>query len=128
MGQTYSVYLQLRIKDADGLKKALTDKIARGEEERTNYSLEHYQSIGVDTNTLEGLLQVFFGGWNAGLNEYSLGDFTSDFDASYGWESVMMETFDAMAPFLEDGSCLKIYPDTSYDLQVVENGKAIVKH
>ena len=128
MGQTYSVYLQLRIKDAEGLKKALSDKIARGEEERTNYSLDHYRDIGVDTETLDGLLQVFFGGWNAGLNEYSLGDFTSDFDACYGWESVMMDAFDAMAPHLEDGSCLKIYPDEDYDLQVVEGGKAIQKH
>ena len=128
MGQTYSIHLKLKIKDEKGLKKALSDKIARGEEERTNYSLDHCRDIGVDTDTLDGLLQVIFGGWNAGLKPAPNGTLESDFDACYGWEDVMMDAFDEMAPFLEDGSSLKIYPDTSYDLQIVEGGKAIQKH
>lgn len=125
--KNYSVYLEIHIKDAEGLKKALTGKIARGEEEHIDYHLEHYKSIGVDTDTLDGLLQVIFGGKNAGLETTSDGTLVSHFDAAYGWENIMMEAFEEMAPFLEEGSKLQIYHYGGYDLQVVKNGKAIVE-
>lgn len=128
MGQCYSVHLKLRIRDTKGLKKALSDKIARGEEEHTNYNLDHYREIGVDTDTLDGQLQVVFGGWNARLKPAPDGTLESDFSCCYGWEAVMLDIFDTMAPFLKDGASLKIYPDTSFDLLVVKGGKAIQKH
>lgn len=124
MGQTYSVYLKLRIKDAEGLKKALSDKIARGKKEHVSYQLDACKDRGIDVTTLEGLLRVFFGDLEPGNG----GTCVSGFDASYGWENVMIEAFEEMAPFLKDGASLKIYPDASYDLLVVKSGKAIQKH
>ena len=49
----------------------------------------------------------------------------SCFDASYGWETVMMDAFDKIAPFLEDGSEIKIYPDSGRDYGYVDNGEVI---
>lgn len=50
------------------------------------------------------------------------------FDASYGWESVMMEMFEILAPFLEDKSEMYIYPDEDYDHLTVKNGKYVQVH
>ena len=55
MGQTYSVILEMKVTDEAGAIKALHDKIADGEKDRTDYNVEHFRQIGVDTDTLEGL-------------------------------------------------------------------------
>lgn len=141
MGQTYSVYLKLKVKNQDAAVKALQQKIAKGEEEHTNYSLEHYKEIGITPDTLEGLLKIIFGGWkgilekkenrwnvkleklepfNDGFDHYS-----ADFDCCYGWENVMMRAFDALAPALEDNSQIDIYPDSGVDTAIITNQKAV---
>ena len=48
----------------------------------------------------------------------------SSFNASYSWEGVMVELFEEIAPFLEDGSRLLIYPDNDFVDCVVRCGKA----
>lgn len=47
------------------------------------------------------------------------------FDATYGWESVMMEMFEELAPVLEDGSDLFINCDDGVDVLVIKDGKCI---
>ena len=37
----------------------------------------------------------------------------------------MMDAFDEMAPFLENGSSIRIYPDSGVDKGTVKNKKAI---
>lgn len=37
-------------------------------------------------------------------------------------ESVMMDAFEKIAPHLEDGSEIKIYPDNGLDHGIIENG------
>ena len=56
------------------------------------------------------------------VNESGFRGFTSDFDASYGWEGMMDRAFAVMARFLEDGSLLVIYPDVGSRLLVVKGG------
>lgn len=41
------------------------------------------------------------------------------FDASYGWFSVMCAWFEALAPVVDDGSTIKIWPDSGYTVGVV---------
>ena len=52
----------------------------------------------------------------------------SDFDASYGWEWVMIEWFKYVAPYLKDGSELYIAPDSSWDELVIKDGMCIQTH
>ena len=125
MGQTYDVTLSLRFKDEAGAKGALKDKIAKAKEEKVDYNLDHYRSLGVDTESLQGLLNVFFGGWYASLAANARGDLNAGFDACYGWETLMMDAFDAMAPFLENGSAITIYPDSGVDAGTVADGKTL---
>ena len=47
----------------------------------------------------------------------------SDFDASYSWKSVMYDAFDAIAPFLKDGSIFECWPDNDYVRGVVKDGE-----
>lgn len=128
MGQCYTTYLKLRYKDEEGAKKALQKFLTRNDE---NALEEVHRDTGLDLDTMDGLLRHFYSNWEYGHKWTETTDpdvLCGDFNANYCWESIMMEAFEAMAPYLEDGSSLKIYPDSSYDLQVVKNGKAVQIH
>ena len=125
MGQTYSVSMNVRFRDEENAKKSLQDKIGRAKSEHTNYNLDHFKDLGIGTDTLPDLMGIFFGGWKGVLNSTPAGYLYADFDASYGWESVMMEAFEDISPFLEDGSSIKIWPDNGCDYGVVENGTCV---
>lgn len=126
MGQCYSVEIKARFRDEEGAKKALQAKLGRHEEEHVNYSLDHFTGeLGLSTDNLHDLMGIFFGGWKGKL-ETCPGDkdwVYADFDASYGWESLMMDAFEKIAPYLADGSVIKIYPDSGCDHGTVRNGK-----
>ncbi len=121
MGQTYSVSLRLKFKDEQGAKKALQDKISEGQEGRIDYGLGR---AGIDLDSLDCLLRIFFAGWDLQwertTDPVSL---SASFDASYGWESVMMDAFEAIAPYLEELSNITIYPDSGKDFGVIVNGE-----
>jgi len=125
MGQTYAVSLKVGFLNKELAATALRSKLERAEKEHVNYDLDHYRDeLGIGTDKIEDLLKIFFGGWYGNLrpegdDERCIGSF---FDASYGWESVMMDAFDLIAPYLEDGSEIEIYPDHGVDLGYVENG------
>lgn len=126
MGQTYDVNLRVRFKDEDGAKKALFAKIARGRQEHVLYDMQGLRMKGFDFDNIWDLMSVFFCGWGQRLKETANKDWLyCGFDASYGWEQVMMDAFDKIAPYLEDGSEIKIYPDCGCDHGIVKNGKVI---
>ena len=133
MGQTYDVNLRVRFKDEKGAKNALFAKIGRAKEERVLYDMQGLRIKGFDFDNIWDLMSVFFCGW--GQKFHQQGDWEkthemkregvwlwSGFDASYGWESVMMDAFEKIAPYLEDGSEIKIYPDSGCDHGIIENG------
>ena len=125
MGQCYSVNLKVRFTDEDGAKKALQAKLDRHEEEHINYNLSHFtEELGMSTDSLHDLMGIFFGGWEGKLEPSTTDDWKyADFDASYGWECVMMDAFEEIAPYLTDGSEVNIYPDSGCDHGTVRNGK-----
>lgn len=124
MGQTYDVNLRVRFKDEKGAKQALSDKISRAKQEHIIYDMQGLRRKGFDFDNIWDLMSVFFCGWGEKLLDASDKSWRySCFDASYGWESVMMDAFEKIAPHLEDGSEIKIYPDSGCDHGIVENGK-----
>lgn len=125
MGQCYSVELKVRFTDEDGAKKALQAKLDRHEEEHVCYNLDHFTGeLGLSTDNLHDLMGIFFGGWKGKLEPSTTDDWEyADFDASYGWERVMMDAFEEIAPYLADGSVIEIYPDSGCDHGTVRNGK-----
>ena len=125
MGQTYNVHLNVKFNDENGAADALRKKIGNADQDRVDYSLEHYKEIGIGTDTVEDLLKIFFGGWNGKLTKTKSGSLDSGFDACYGWERIMMDAFDDIAPFLANGSSITIYPDSGRDKAVIRDGNAV---
>lgn len=130
MGACYSVTLKAKIKDEKGVVKALNEFIKN--DNKTDYSLDLYKAQGIGTETFDDLMRIFLAGWKhqevditekEGFRVYA-----NDFNASYGWEGVMIRMFHEIVSFLEDGSELLIYPDSSYDLLSVECGEVIQLH
>lgn len=131
MGQCYSVYLKVRFNDEEGAKKELRNKISKGREEHISYDVEGLVAKhGYDLDNMSDLLSVFFSGWGTRLQrDYRDTDIlVADFNACYGWEGVMIETFSIIAPFMEDGSWMKIFPDSDYDYLEIKDGKAVMIH
>jgi len=126
MGQTYDVNLRVRFKDEKGAKQALFDKISKAKQEHVIYDMQGLRMKGFDFDNIWDLMSVFFCGWGEKILDTSDKSWRySCFDASYGWESVMMDAFEKIAPYLEDGSEIKIYPDSGCDLGYVEGGDVI---
>lgn len=130
MGQCYNVYLKLEFLDEAGAIKALQDKLARGNKEHIAYNLWHYEALGIGTESLPDLLNIFFGGWEGKLRKSIITDkgrewnyYSSDFNASYGWHKVMCEAFEEMAPYLANDSEFKIYPDSGVEIFTVRDGR-----
>ena len=128
MGQCYTTYLKVRFNDESGAVKAVQDMLTDSGE----YTLEDYSKhTGLDYNTINGILRHFYANWERGYQWTKTTDpdvLSGDFNATYSWESKMIEVFQLLAPFLEDGSSLKIYPDSGYDYLVVKDGKAVTIH
>ena len=128
MGQCYSVQIKAVFRDEDGAKKALQAKLDRHEEDHVNYNLDHFTGeLGLSTDNLHDLMGIFFGGWKGKLETAPAPGYRdwlfADFDASYGWESLMMDAFEVIAPYLADGSVIEIWPDSGCDHGTVRNGK-----
>ena len=52
----------------------------------------------------------------------------SDFNASYGWENIMINIFIKISEVLKNNSKLIIYIENDYDELYVKNGKVIQAH
>ena len=129
MGQCYTTILKVKFTDEQGAVKAVRDRL---ENNGDGFDLEELsRETGLDYNTIDGVLRHFYSNWEDGFKWTRVVDpevLSGDFNASYSWESTMIEVFDLMAPFMADGSTLKIYPDSDYDLLEVRNGKAFMLH
>ena len=126
MGQTYDVNLRVRFKDEKGAKAALFAKVHRADQEHVIYDMQGLRMKGFDFEKIWDLMSVFFCGWGEKLRETAdRGWLYSCFDASYGWENVMLDAFEKIAPYLDDGSEIKIYPDSGCDYGRIENGEVI---
>lgn len=127
MGQCYSVYLKVKFEDEQGAVKAVQQRLEGMGEDLEELSRE----TGLDYGTIDGILRHYYASWENGHKWTQTTDpevLSGDFNATYSWESVMMEVFQLMAPYLKDGSTLKIYPDSSYDLLEVRDGVAVQLH
>lgn len=127
MGQCYSVTFKFKVKDYDGALRSVKAFIANN---NANFHIDEFAQEGVDVKTFNGLMRVILAGWKCNQWEESIDGrgrsvFSNSFDASYGWESVMIDAFIAVAPYLADNSYIKIYPDSGVDYWIVRGGKAV---
>lgn len=126
MSACYSVELKVKVLDEQGAIKALKNHIEN--DKRTDYSLVEAAERGITTETFDDLIKIFLADCDDIEEHKGFTYYSNDFNASYGWESVMMEMFETLTPFVEDGSKLLIYPDSDYDELIVKNGKCVQIH
>lgn len=97
MGSVYSIHSQMKFKDKNKAIKILQEKIGRGKEEHIDYGLDTYRkSENLDINDIDDLIAVFIGigkMFDVANDDDGWTTYDNGFDASYGWESVMMEMF-----------------------------------
>ena len=121
MGQTYDVYCTLKSKNESETIRLMNEYIDQNEGKGVIFSLENS-----DRETLEGLMKIFITDRQFQVEERLNGiKYSSGFDASYGWETVMLEMFKYISESLEDESEIVIYPDSGRDRIIIKNGKAI---
>ena len=145
MGQCYSVSLRVgwtadeaNIKRAsDALRKKIEDdELCKN----ASYSLDKWKELGVEpqnyldsSNSFHNLMRIFLAGWPVNYFDFrEVRDRTgkwwvydSDFDARYGWETILWEMFEVIAPFVDEGSYIEVAPDSgSWRLEAI-NGKAV---
>ena len=125
MGACYSIELKVKLLDEAGAVKALQEHIKN--DTHSNYSLDQYAKQGIKTDTFDNLMRIIFAGWKHQELDIQEIDgtkyYSNDFDASYGWEMVMILAFEVLIPFIADGSTLEISVDNDYEKLVIKNGK-----
>lgn len=120
MGQCYSVTAKFIFKNDDPAPfcNAFKDIVDRMNGVTANFDLS---CDSMDTPF--GCFNILTGGQAyAEGNEYP-DIWYSDFDGSYGWEWVMYDVFSAVLKECENGSYVKIWPDSGMTKISVKNGE-----
>ena len=127
MGQCYSVGLKIKVKHNSEEEAAEALRLHMLQDDKTEYNFEEFADFGVGTEKLDDLIRNCLAGWKSSpycMEEVSgWKKYHNDFDASYGWDTVMKEMFETLTPFLEDQSKIDIYSDGYSIHGLVENGK-----
>lgn len=114
MGQCYDVKLKLAYKrDEEHVVFKLNEYI----NERKLKFKDTYRN----KNNLSDLIEFFIGDYYVDDD----GEYVSGFNASYSWEMVLNEMFEAIATELNDGSYIEIYTDSGHYILRVMNGKVV---
>ena len=131
MSACYAINLDIYVKNEDNIIKKLTEKIAK--DEASDHA--HYQSSPSENTTLREMIGIFLASdaRNYEFEERVEGKehhviASSFFNASYGWEIVLIEMFKAIVDDLKDGSGLIIDIENNYDKFIVKDGKVIQLH
>lgn len=127
MSACYSVNVELRVKKGceEKVVEILQDKIKRGYLEHVEYGIENMPT------TIKEMMGVFFVSHGDYYNYKQVGTWymvDSAFNASYGWEVVMITMFKEITCCLEDKSELVIDIDNDYDKLVIKKGECIQIH
>lgn len=131
MGQVYDISLQFNGEpDEDEIVKKTIEYIANTKD-HVRYSESDLQLS--EQSTLLDALDVIFTD-NIGCGYYGPegsrnldtipGRLTAGFDATYGWQEIMENWFEYVAPAMGEGTWLHIWPDSGVTKAVVKNGKA----
>lgn len=121
MGACYSVEARLRFADGDGRKfaKLMNEFIDENDGVTAFFGIKDTDPRETAYDVLKILLP-YCHDWGADNNG---NDYTADFDASYGWETIMIDAFESCGKGLLEGSVVLIYPDSGLDVLEFQNGE-----
>lgn len=124
MGACFTVNLELTLLDEAAAIKAMQKYIHTA---NADFGLEKYTKRGIGTGKIEDLIYICFSSCDGGYtNLHRDGNtilFISDLDTCYSWKIIMLEAFEAIAPYLADDSQLDIYPDNDHAQFIIQSGR-----
>ena len=126
MGASYSIDLTVSLTDEQGAAEIVRRFI---QDSNAEFHLDDFNAIGISTDTFNNLMRIVLASWESTpvkieqIDDYK--KYSNDFDASYGWESVMINVFEALVPVLRDGSTLDLSADNEYVGYAVTGGKLV---
>ena len=125
MGQCYNVIVKMKVKGA-------AEIIKKSVEVFKTECPEWYDEIKdkIPCDTVYGCVAFALAANQhnfTAVHRNGITTYKSSFKATYSWQSVLEDWFDTIAPYLNDGSSMLIYPDNGHCEYVVKNGKAVIK-
>lgn len=128
MGASYSVDLTVSLTDEQRAAEIVRRFI---QDSNAEFHLDDFNAIGIGTDTFDDLMRIVLASWESTpVKIEQIGDYkkySNDFDASYGWESVVIAVFEALVPVLRDGATLDLSADNEYVGYAVTGGKLVQK-
>ena len=125
MGQCYNVIVKMKVKGAAEIIKQSVDVFKT---ECPEWYDEIKDKIPCDTVygcvafALAANQHNFMAVHRNGITTYE-----SSFKATYSWHSLLEDWFEAIAPYLKDGSSMLVYPDNGHYKYVVKDGRSVIK-
>ena len=125
MGQCYIIEMDVRYPEANKekiistLSKYILDKQANSLAE---FHLDEYAAKGYTPDTWEGVMTLLFTDRGAEISAHHV---SAGFDASYGWEYIMVDAFKSIAHLLDDSSRLIMHADNEEYTYTIQKGKMV---
>lgn len=142
MGDCYSVELRVKLRKStkSNMQKLLRQWMREKEKDAggrralgVNWNLAGYRRHGIRPDTFVGVCKILLafhqGAARHVVDSEGFDVFGSGFNASYGWNAVMVEAFYKMSWALAEGSYLEIDRDEgheTYEVDIDSNGEAEV--
>lgn len=121
MGAVYTVSLKLNYKNKDSAKNLLSKYIS----DLLEISPKRFDGRFVPDSSIEemfGLMLAKNQGYYENYKEDGIDCYESDFNASYGWSSVLDNMFDVLVPYLKDNSYYYQVCENDWDEYLIEDG------
>lgn len=131
MGACYTAELHIGFESKADEMMALNKLQEFVHSERANFSLDKWKEDGVGTDSLEDIFKILLASQQGFFTAETDGqwcDYENGFDASYGWEGVLIDMFELITPYLKNGSKFYLDCDNDYDEFIVDNGECVQLH
>lgn len=131
MGACYTAQLHIGFENKTDERMALKKLQEFVYSERANFGLDSWKKDGVGTDSLEDIFKILLAsqqGYFTADHDGQWSDYENDFDASYGWEGVLIDMFELITPYLKNGSKFYLDCDNDYDEFIVDNGECVQLH
>ena len=132
MGACYSVQFKIRIEEGceDKVFKELKHFIETEDGDGADFKLDKVKAFGNNMETYLDLLKIFFSTCSKPAKDITIESngclsYDNDFDASYGWFSIMEEAIYTISTYLDDCSYFCIESDDESELYVIKDGDVI---
>ena len=120
--------MKVKLKDETSAIAALNKQMVNAK--RTDYSLTNFAKRGIIPDTFDNLMRIFLADHQSSSfqinKQKQITCYQNSFEASYGWESVLIEMFKTLAPYLENKSSIKIWPDSGCVKYGIKNGQCVL--